>query len=162
MQREVPDREVFAAARLARAGGAKVLLNNAPALPLEPDQVRAFDAICVNETEAAILGRHLGFSEVDPGAVVARLAKDFGVAAIATLGPLGAVLCQDGCATRRRRRRCTSSTRQALATRSLALMSRRSPLGAIRVRRCARVWRRAVLLARCRARSPACRGRRKS
>ena len=96
LQREVPDSEVFAAARVARAGGAKILLNNAPALPLEKDQVSAFDAICVNETEAAILGRHLGFPDLDPGAVAACLAKDFGVAAIATLGPLGAVLCQDG------------------------------------------------------------------
>ena len=101
MQREVPDSEVFRAAEIARAGGAKVFLNNAPALPLTPSQVRLFDAICVNETEAAILGAYLGFADRDPGAVAERLAKDFGVMAIATLGSLGAVLAHDGPTLRR-------------------------------------------------------------
>ena len=96
MQREVTDADVFRAAAIARAGGAKVLLNNAPALPLAPEQVRLFDVICVNETEAAILGRHLGFSDLDPGAVAERLAKDFGVLGLATLGPHGAVLAGKG------------------------------------------------------------------
>ena len=101
MQREVPDSEVFRDAEIARAGGAKVFLNNAPALPLTSEQVRLFDAICVNETEAAILGKALAFTNCDPGAVAERLAKDFGVMAIATLGPLGAVLAQDGATLRR-------------------------------------------------------------
>jgi len=96
MQREVPDAEVFRAAVIARASGAKVFLNNAPALPLTPGQVRLFDAICVNETEAAILGKYLEFADREPTAVAGRLAKDFGLLAIATLGPLGAVLAHDG------------------------------------------------------------------
>ena len=96
MQREVPDAEVFRAAAIARAEGAKILLNNAPALPLAADQVRLFDVICVNETEAAILGRHLGFAALEPGAVAERLATDFGVLGLATLGPLGAVLAGKG------------------------------------------------------------------
>ncbi len=57
LQLEVPLPTVTAAAARARAGGAKVVLNAAPAAPLPAELAEAVDYLVVNETEAgALLG----------------------------------------------------------------------------------------------------------
>lgn len=80
LQREVQAPEVFAAARLARARGARVVLNNAPAGPIEA--WGDLDVVVVNEHEVAALG---GSVERPPEAAVAA-----GVAVVTTLGAEGA------------------------------------------------------------------------
>ncbi|KAJ9148912.1 Ribokinase [Pleurostoma richardsiae] len=68
MQLEIPLPTVLAALRAARAAGAAVLLNPAPAQPL-PDEVLAGLAhLVVNETEAAILsGREVSALDTEAG-----------------------------------------------------------------------------------------------
>lgn len=57
LQLEVPLPTVTTAAARARAGGAKVVLNAAPAAPLPAELAEAVDYLVVNETEAgALLG----------------------------------------------------------------------------------------------------------
>jgi ribokinase len=91
LQREVPEPEVDAAALLARKRGAEVMLNLAPAgLPSEA-LLGALDYLCVNEHEAATLGRELEVEASEPEAIGAELARRFGFAVIVTLGPAGAV-----------------------------------------------------------------------
>jgi ribokinase len=55
LQLEVPLPTVTAAAARARAGGAKVVLNAAPAVPLPAELAEAVDYLVVNETEAGVL-----------------------------------------------------------------------------------------------------------
>jgi ribokinase len=60
MQMEVPAPETEALVRRAKARGAKVVLNLAPAAPLQEDCLRAVDVLVVNQAEAAWLAEHLG------------------------------------------------------------------------------------------------------
>jgi len=91
LQMEVPHDEVFAAARLARTGGARVILSVAPFAPLAPEALRDIDMVIVNQHEAAGFARHLGLAVDAAEAVVAALAERLGRTLIATLGPDGAV-----------------------------------------------------------------------
>ena len=63
LQMEVPHDQVFAAARLARAGGARVVLSVAPFAPLDPAILGDIDIIIVNEHEAEDFARHLGLAD---------------------------------------------------------------------------------------------------
>ena len=92
LQMEVPFAESLAAAKAARAAGARIMLSIAPFLPIERAALAAADIILVNETEAADLARHLGLAPgPDGAATVATLARDLGRTVIATLGGDGAV-----------------------------------------------------------------------
>jgi ribokinase len=92
LQMEVPFVESLAAARIAKAAGARVILSIAPFLPVEREAFADIDIILVNETEAADLARHLGLLPGSNGAAtVAKLAAELGRTVIATLGPDGAV-----------------------------------------------------------------------
>ncbi|SHF50461.1 ribokinase [Kaistia soli DSM 19436] len=97
LQMEVPFAESLAAARAARAAGARVLLSIAPFLPIERAALAEVDIILVNETEAADLARHLGLEAGAGGPeTVATLSKALGKTVIATLGSEGAVASADG------------------------------------------------------------------
>lgn len=97
LQMEVPFAESLAAARAARAAGARVLLSIAPFLPIEREALAEADIILVNETEAADLARHLGLPVGASGAeTVATLSEALGRSVIATLGAEGAVAASDG------------------------------------------------------------------
>ena len=96
LQREVPEAEVDAAALLAKKRGAQVMLNLAPAGEPSPALLAALDYLCVNEHEAATLGRVLNVDAVEPEAIGAALSRRFGFAVIVTLGPAGAVGFVDG------------------------------------------------------------------
>ena len=60
LQMEIPAEETAALILRARAAGARVVLNLAPAAPLPEAALRAVDVLVVNETEAAWLAAHLG------------------------------------------------------------------------------------------------------
>lgn len=85
LQMEVPAEETAALIRRARARGARIVLNLAPAAALPDDALRMLDVLLVNETEAAWLGRHLG---CDASAGALRVALS-GVAVVRTLGAGG-------------------------------------------------------------------------
>lgn len=92
LQREVPEEIVTAAIRQARQAGAQVLLNFAPAGPVEPDVLREVDVLVVNESEAAELA---GLAEEDvasdPTAAARSLAQRVRGDVVVTLGAEGAI-----------------------------------------------------------------------
>lgn len=91
-QLEVPDEAVEAAARLARRGSARFVLNAAPARALEPGLLGSVDVLVVNALEAALLaGRGRG----DASELAGRLLGLGPRAVVLTLGARGA-LWRDG------------------------------------------------------------------
>ena len=94
LQLEVPLAATLRAAELARAAGALVVLNLAPAVPLDGAQLRDVDVLVVNESEAALL---LGW---DADAVArgpeaaARALTERVATVIVTLGAAGALWAQ--------------------------------------------------------------------
>ncbi len=90
LQNEIPEAANIAAARAARDGGAKVILNAAPARSMTADLLDRVDVLVVNRIEAAMLS---GCD--DPLAALPRLAAP-GRAAIVTLGGEGLVLQEAG------------------------------------------------------------------
>jgi ribokinase len=85
LQMEVSRAETLALIHRARARGARIILNLAPALPLETAALRELDLLVANETEAAWLGNHLGC-----GTDAAALRAALGVDVVRTLGENGA------------------------------------------------------------------------
>jgi ribokinase len=85
LQMEVPAEEAAALIHRARARGTRIVLNLAPAAPLEVAALRALDLLTVNETEAAWLGAHLGCGGDAPA-----LHATLGVTVVRTLGEDGA------------------------------------------------------------------------
>ena len=83
LQMEVPARETAALVRRGR--GARLVLNLAPALPMDEDVLRAVHVLVVNEHEAAWLAGRLG-----AGASAAALHGRLGVTVVRTLGAAGA------------------------------------------------------------------------
>lgn len=77
-QMEVPPKETAALIRRARARGARVVLNLAPALPLDPDLLPDIGILVANQVEAATLG--------DPDETARRLRE----ALVVTEGAAGA------------------------------------------------------------------------
>jgi ribokinase len=63
LQMEVRADETAALIGRARARGARIILNLAPAAPLPETALRAIDVLAVNETESAWLARHLGCAD---------------------------------------------------------------------------------------------------
>src|SRR5207245_1883386 len=80
MQMEVPAAETASLIARARRRGARIVLNLAPARPLDEAALRALDLLLVNEGELRTLGG-------DAAALAGRL----GVAIVVTLGARGAV-----------------------------------------------------------------------
>ena len=81
-QQEIPAETVLAAARTARAGGARVILNAAPARELPPELPAAVDLLVVNESEARAI---TGPGDLDMDALVAVVPR-----VVLTLGGAGA------------------------------------------------------------------------
>lgn len=92
LQMEVPVAESLAAARRARAAGARIVLSIAPFAPLDSEVFDLVDIILVNETEARDLARHLGLESTgDAEEIVAILAGALNRIVVATLGAHGAI-----------------------------------------------------------------------
>jgi len=87
LQLEVPYAQCWALGRRARKRGARVVLNAAPAGPVEPD---AFDILVVNEGEARAVARHAGLRPRDGTAAARALAARWGKTVVVTLGAEGA------------------------------------------------------------------------
>jgi ribokinase len=85
LQMEVPAGETAALIQRARARGARIILNLAPAGKLDVAALRALDLLTVNETEAAWLGAYL-----DCGTDAAAIHDTLGVDVVRTLGEDGA------------------------------------------------------------------------
>lgn len=68
LQNEVPEAVSLAAAKCARANGARVILNAAPARAMSQEFLRLVDVLIVNRVEAAMLS-----GEDDPGRALLRL-----------------------------------------------------------------------------------------
>jgi ribokinase len=94
VQLEIPLAAVTAAAREAKAAGARVILNAAPAAPLPASLLRQLEVLVVNELEAEpLLGRPAASPQDAEQA--ARTAVALGAqSAVVTLGAAGAVLAQ--------------------------------------------------------------------
>ena len=89
LQMEVGPAET--AALIRRAHGARIVLNLAPALPLDDDALRAIDVLVVNEHEAEWLAARRGVS-----AEAAGLHAALGVTVVRTLGGAGVEWAGDG------------------------------------------------------------------
>ena len=96
LQMEVPVRENWALARRARARGARVLLNTAPAQPLPAEALASLDWLVANEIEIAAIAGAAGHGHEDPRAAGAALAAATGIAVVVTLGSQGAVAYAGG------------------------------------------------------------------
>lgn len=95
LQMEVAAPETEALIRRARARGARVVLNLAPAAPLAPDALAMLDVLVVNEGEAAWLASRVGCA---PDA--AGLREALGIIVVRTLGERGAEAADEGGRTR--------------------------------------------------------------
>jgi ribokinase len=92
LQMEVQPAETAELIARGRAGGARIVLNLAPAAALPEAALRSVDVLVVNETEAAWLASHLGCSAT---AVSLRARLD-GVAVVLTRGGQGAEIASAG------------------------------------------------------------------
>jgi len=96
LQREVPDAESQAAARAARAAGAKIILNLAPAAIISAEYIQTLDMIVMNEHEAGVLAKAHGLDATTPEAAGRALHEKFALTTIVTLGGDGAVAFEQG------------------------------------------------------------------
>ena len=90
MQLEIPMAVITPAAEAARRAGARVLLNAAPAQPLDPGLLDQVDALVVNEGEARAI-----VDKASPEAAAAALHAIGPRIAVVTLGPDGSVFCDE-------------------------------------------------------------------
>lgn len=90
LQREVPEAEAVEAARRAKAAGARVILNAAPAGALPGQLLPLLDILIVNEHEVAVVAGALGH-DGEPDALARAIDAEHGIATIVTLGSHGAV-----------------------------------------------------------------------
>ena len=91
LQNEIPELVNIAAATVARASGATVILNAAPARPMSPQMLDLADILVINRVEAEMLS---GVAVSDPASAFAalpRLGSD-GRDVIVTLGGAGLVV----------------------------------------------------------------------
>ena len=100
LQLEVDDAETAAVAARARARGARVVLNAAPAAPLPTGMAEALDVLVVKEIEAPMLADAAGIAHRGPVDAARRLAESWEVATIVTLGGDGARAFDRGAAWR--------------------------------------------------------------
>jgi ribokinase len=91
LQMEVPAAENWAIVERAKAAGARVLLNLAPAGMVPESILRAIDYLVVNEIEAAMLAAELGLDVDQPSRVPRQLAERYKLNCIVTLGGAGAL-----------------------------------------------------------------------
>ena len=88
LQREVPVDECATLARRAQDAGVRVILNAAPAGPVDGD---VLDLLIVNEVEAVAVARDLGLEGRAPVDFARHLARHQGVTTVVTLGERGAL-----------------------------------------------------------------------
>lgn len=95
LQLEVPIAASAEVTTRARAVGARIVLNAAPASAVPAALLAALDVLIVNETEAASLGAALDLPAT-PEAFAAAVLQRFGCAVVVTLGAAGALAAANG------------------------------------------------------------------
>jgi ribokinase len=95
LQLEVPMDAVCDVAARAKRGGARVILNAAPAAELPANLLAAVDVLIVNSIEAAALAAALGMPSA-PEEFVTALHERRGASAVVTLGARGALAAAEG------------------------------------------------------------------
>ncbi|MDP2803237.1 MAG: ribokinase [Phreatobacter sp.] len=96
MQWEVPEAEILAAARWARARDLRVILNRAPAGPVPAELAALLDVVVVNAHEVLALGAGFGLADGGADGVAAAISERHGLAVAVTLGAEGAICWADG------------------------------------------------------------------
>jgi ribokinase len=95
VQLEVPLDAVTAMIGRARAVGARIIVNAAPARALPASLLASIDVLVVNEIEAAMLAGPLGLHAM-PEAFAPAMLRRFGCATVVTLGAQGALAATEG------------------------------------------------------------------
>jgi ribokinase len=95
LQLEVPLEATVDIVARARARGARIVLNAAPARALPASLLSAIDVLIVNEIEAASLAAALGMHAM-PEALAPAMLRRFGCATVITLGAQGALAATSG------------------------------------------------------------------
>jgi ribokinase len=96
LQMEVPLEENWKLVKRAKARGARVMLNAAPAAAVPADIVPMLDWLVVNEREALLVAESRGFHGSDPRKAAAEIAASGKTTVIVTLGGDGAVAYGNG------------------------------------------------------------------
>jgi ribokinase len=91
LQLELDPGETWEAAARARAAGARVLLNTAPAAPIPAKALENLDVLVMNEIEAAMLAEAAGLAAEDPVEAGRGLAAAWRMDTVVTLGAGGAM-----------------------------------------------------------------------
>ncbi|MDR3494511.1 MAG: ribokinase [Ancalomicrobiaceae bacterium] len=89
LQMEVPLADNFAAVSLARARGARTILNAAPAAPVPAATLADLDVLIVNEHEACIVAAALGLPAETPEDAGLAIHRAYGCSTLVTLGAKG-------------------------------------------------------------------------
>jgi ribokinase len=100
LQLEVDEDETWAVVERARAEGARIVLNTAPAAPVPPAIAAACDVLVMNEIEAPMVAQAAGIEATDPVNCGRALADAWGAATVVTLGAEGARAFEPGAAWR--------------------------------------------------------------
>ncbi len=95
LQLEVPLEAIVEIVARARAAGARIVLNAAPARALPPQLLSALDVLIVNEIEAASLAAGFGMHAM-PEAFAPATMRRFGCATVVTLGAQGVLAATSG------------------------------------------------------------------
>jgi ribokinase len=93
LQMETNPEENWKLIRRAKKGGARIILNLAPAQSIPKDVLQSLDVLVLNQNEANLLALHLGFDVVSPTVAARRIAANYGITCIVTLGKQGAMSC---------------------------------------------------------------------
>jgi ribokinase len=91
VQMEVPAAENWTIIERAKAAGARVLLNMAPAGMVPASVLKSVDYLVANEIEAATLAGEVGLDATQPTRVPRQLAERYGLTCVVTLGGAGAL-----------------------------------------------------------------------
>lgn len=92
LQMEVPPAENWALVERAKARGARIILNVAPAAPVPESVLDALDILIVNEIEGAAIASASGIGAVPPDTLPQRLFEKYGFTCVLTLRSRGAIL----------------------------------------------------------------------
>lgn len=93
LQMETPVQENWNLIRRAKKFGARIILNLAPAHEIPKDILESLDILIMNQIEANLLALHLEFEVISPIVTAKRIAANYGITCIVTLGKQGAMAC---------------------------------------------------------------------
>lgn len=90
LQMEVPTDQNWRVIERAKAAGARIVLNVAPAAPVPDAALRDIDVLVVNEIEAGMVAKEVGLEIAEPLDCGRMLSERYGLTCIVTLGGAGA------------------------------------------------------------------------